>query len=138
MAASSLLLAPYLAAESIRDLLMATHARTTWLGVALAGSSLALMPLLARAKWRLGTRVDSAATAAEGTQNILCAYLAAAVLAGLLGNALLGAWWLDPAAGLAIAGVAARRPGAVARRVRLLLVAHPVSNGAHAASTLPV
>ena len=54
------------------------------------------MPALGVAKRRLGARLDSAATAGEGTQNLLCAYLAAAVLAGLLANTLLGWWWLDP------------------------------------------
>jgi len=52
--------------------------------------------------------LGSAATRGEGTQNLLCAYLALAVLAGLLGNALLGLWWLDPAAALVVAGVAVR------------------------------
>lgn len=55
--------------------------------------------------WSSGTwgpRLGSAATAGEGTQNLLCAYLAAAVLAGLLANTLLGLWWLDGAVALAI------------------------------------
>ena len=107
VAVSFLLLAPYLLVESGRDLVTAAHPETSWLGIALAASSIVLMPLLGRAKHRLGARLDSAATAGEGTQNLLCAYLAAAVLVGLLGNALLGAWWLDPVAGLAIAVVAA-------------------------------
>ena len=75
-------------------------------GIALAASSLILMPLLGRAKQRIGSRIGSSATASEGKQNLLCAYLAAALLAGLLGNALFGAWWLDPVVGLLIAGVA--------------------------------
>jgi divalent metal cation (Fe/Co/Zn/Cd) transporter len=60
------------------------------------------------AKRRLGARLDSEATAGEGTQNLLCAYLAAAVLAGLLANTLLGWWWLDPAVALGIAALAVR------------------------------
>jgi len=48
------------------------------------------------------------ATVAEGAQNLLCAYLSVALLAGLGANALLGWWWADPLAGLAIAAVAAR------------------------------
>jgi divalent metal cation (Fe/Co/Zn/Cd) transporter len=107
VAVSFLLLAPYVAFESLRDLVTGSDPQTSWVGVALAISSLVLMPLLARAKHQLGQRLDSAATAAEGTQNLLCAYLAAAVLVGLLGNALFGAAWLDPVAGLFIAAVAA-------------------------------
>jgi len=58
------------------------------------------------AKRRLANQLKSVATRGEGTQNLLCAYLAAAVLVGLLGNALFGLWWLDPAAALVIAAVA--------------------------------
>ncbi|HEY7620681.1 MAG TPA: hypothetical protein VH834_12960 [Solirubrobacteraceae bacterium] len=60
------------------------------------------------AKRRLGQQLGSAATSSEGTQNMLCAYLSLALLVGLGGNALLGAWWLDPIAALTVAGVAAR------------------------------
>ena len=66
------------------------------------------MPLLGLAKRRIGHQLGSAATKGEGMQNVLCAYLAGGVLLGLLGNALLGLWWLDPAAALAIAAVAVR------------------------------
>jgi divalent metal cation (Fe/Co/Zn/Cd) transporter len=66
------------------------------------------MPMLGRAKQRIGQRLGSVATRGEGQQNMLCACLSAALLAGLLGNALLGAWWLDPAAALVIAAVALR------------------------------
>jgi divalent metal cation (Fe/Co/Zn/Cd) transporter len=66
------------------------------------------MPLLGRAKQRIGSRIGSSATASEGKQNLLCAYLAAALLVGLLGNALVGAWWLDPLVALLISYVAVR------------------------------
>ena len=66
------------------------------------------MPMLAIAKQRLADQLGSAATAGEGRQNMLCAYLAGALLLGLLGNALIGAWWLDPAVGLLVAGVAVK------------------------------
>jgi divalent metal cation (Fe/Co/Zn/Cd) transporter len=102
------LLAPYVAFEAMHHLIAADKPHTSWLGIALATSSLIGMPLLGRAKQRLGDQLGSAATKGEGTQNLLCAYLAAAVLAGLLGNALLGLWWLDPAAALAIAAVAVK------------------------------
>src|SRR4051794_17534591 len=66
------------------------------------------MPMLGVAKQRLADQLGSAATRGEGRQNLLCAYLAGALLLGLLGNALVGAWWLDPAVGLLIAGVAVK------------------------------
>ena len=56
------------------------------------------------AKRRIGARLGSSATAGEGTQNLLCAYLAMAVFAGLAANTLLGAWWLDGVVALGIAG----------------------------------
>jgi divalent metal cation (Fe/Co/Zn/Cd) transporter len=56
------------------------------------------------AKRRVGAQLTSAATAGEGTQNLLCAYLAVAVFAGLLANTVFGAWWLDGTVALAIAG----------------------------------
>jgi divalent metal cation (Fe/Co/Zn/Cd) transporter len=67
------------------------------------------MPLLGWAKHRPGTRLGSAATTGEGTQNYLCAAQAAAVLAGLAVTATWpGGWWADPVAGLAIAAAAVR------------------------------
>ena len=66
------------------------------------------MPLLALAKRRVGNALGSSATVKEGAQNMLCAYLSVALLAGLLANALAGWWWADPAAALVTAGVAAR------------------------------
>jgi divalent metal cation (Fe/Co/Zn/Cd) transporter len=102
------LLAPYVAVESTRALINADHADASWVGIGLAIGSLVLMPLLGIAKQRLAVSLGSAATAGEGRQNMLCAYLAGALLLGLLGNALAGAWWLDPAVGLLIAGVAVK------------------------------
>jgi divalent metal cation (Fe/Co/Zn/Cd) transporter len=100
------LLAPYVAAESLHALLAGERPDPSWVGIGLALTSLAVMPTLGVMKQRLAARLDSGATRGEGRQNLLCGYLAGALLVGLLGNALLGAWWLDPAVGLAIAGVA--------------------------------
>src|SRR5215207_1924843 len=83
------------------------------------------MPMLGIAKQRLADQLGSAATAGEGRQNMLCAYLAGALLVGLLGNAVLGAWWLDPAVGLLIAAVAVRE-GVVAWRGEGCCVAVPL------------
>jgi divalent metal cation (Fe/Co/Zn/Cd) transporter len=102
------LLAPYVGGEAIHKLISGDHPETSWLGVALTASSLVVMPALGVAKRRLAVRLGSAATRGEGMQNILCAYLAGAVLAGLLGNTFFGLWWLDPLAALVIAAVAVR------------------------------
>lgn len=102
------LLAPYVAVEAVRTLVNASAPDESVVGIALAASSLVVMPWLGRAKQRIGSQMGSSATASEGKQNLLCAYLAAALLVGLLGNALLGAWWLDPLVALLIAGVAVR------------------------------
>jgi divalent metal cation (Fe/Co/Zn/Cd) transporter len=76
------------------------------LGIVLTASSVVVMPGLGKVKRDIGGRLGSAATAGEGTQNLLCAALAAAVLVGLAGNAIFGAWWLDPLIGLVVAAVA--------------------------------
>jgi divalent metal cation (Fe/Co/Zn/Cd) transporter len=102
------LLAPYVAAEALHALVTADRPETSWLGIGLTASSLVGMPLLGIAKRRLAQQLDSAATRGEAMQNLLCAYLAAAVLAGLLANALAGAWWADPLAALVVAVVALR------------------------------
>jgi divalent metal cation (Fe/Co/Zn/Cd) transporter len=100
------ILAPYVSVEAVRTLVNGSHAEESVVGIALAASSLFVMPLLGRAKQRIGALIGSSATASEGKQNLLCAYLAAALLVGLSGNALFGAWWLDPAVALFIAFVA--------------------------------
>lgn len=108
VAVSFFLLAPYVAVESTRALIEAEHPGASVLGIALSVGSLVFMPMLGIAKERLADRIGSPATKGEGRQNMLCAYLAAALLVGLLGNAAFGAWWLDPIVGLLIAAVAVR------------------------------
>ena len=102
------ILAPYVAYEALSKLWHGDEPETSWIGIALVTTSAIGMPLLGRAKQQLARKLGSGATHGEGTQNILCGYLAVAVLAGLLGNTLLGWWWLDPIAALAIAGLAIR------------------------------
>jgi divalent metal cation (Fe/Co/Zn/Cd) transporter len=108
VAAQFFLLAPYVGIESVRALLGDARPEESWVGIGLACFSLITMPLLGVAKQRLAVPLGSAATKGEGRQNMLCAYLAGALLVGLLGNALLGAWWLDPGVGLLIAVVAVK------------------------------
>ncbi|OBK94741.1 hypothetical protein A5645_15155 [Mycobacterium asiaticum] len=107
VALSFWLVAPYVAAESIRHLLSGEHAETSVVGIVLTSLALVLMPVLGRANHRLGARLRSDATKGEGTQNYLCAIQAAGVLLGLAVTAAWpGGWWIDPVIGLGVAGVA--------------------------------
>ena len=101
-------LAPYIGYESVMALVQGERPDVSWLGIALSASSLVVMPYLGIAKQRLADQLGSAATKGEGRQNILCAYLAGALLVGLLANLLIGAWWLDAIVGLLIAAVAVK------------------------------
>jgi divalent metal cation (Fe/Co/Zn/Cd) transporter len=101
--ASFFLLVPYIVVEAVDQLLTGSAAGGSWIGVALAATDAALMPLLGRAKTRIGRELDSGATIGAGKQNILCAYLSAAVLVGLAANLLLGLWWADPVVALVVA-----------------------------------
>lgn len=107
VAGSFFVLVPYILYESVSKLLAGSQPDPNWVAVALLGSSILLMPGLGWAKHRLGRRLDSGATAGEGTQNLLCAVQGAVGLVGLLaGSAGLG--FLDPAAALVIAAIAAK------------------------------
>jgi divalent metal cation (Fe/Co/Zn/Cd) transporter len=106
IALSYALLVTYVVVESTRTLLSGDHPSASWVGIGLAAFTAPTMPLLARAKRRVGHELNSAATVSEAEQNQICAYLSIALLIGLLANALLGWWWADPVAALAIAGVA--------------------------------
>jgi divalent metal cation (Fe/Co/Zn/Cd) transporter len=101
-------LAPYVGYESVEALVGGARPDVSELGIALSASSVVIMPYLGLAKQRLADRLGSAATKGEGRQNMLCAYLAGALLVGLVGNAAVGAWWLDPTVGLLIAAVAVK------------------------------
>jgi divalent metal cation (Fe/Co/Zn/Cd) transporter len=102
------ILAPYVAIEAVRTLVSSSEPDVSWLGIALTATSALAMPWFGVAKRRVGAKLQSAATQSEGTQNLLCAYLALAVLAGLVLNVAFDWWWADPLAALIIAGVAVR------------------------------
>jgi len=104
VAVSFWLLAPYIAIEAIHDLAAHHPATATPLGIALTASSLVIMPILGIAKRRLGERLDSGATAGEGTQNLICAAQAAGVLLALVVVAVWpGGWPIDPIIALGVA-----------------------------------
>jgi divalent metal cation (Fe/Co/Zn/Cd) transporter len=108
IAASFAVLAAYIGVEAVRDLVAGHHPEGSWVGIGLATVTLATMPPLAHAKRRVAEQLGSSATASESRQTMLCAYLSAALLVGLLANAALGWWWADPVTALVIAGVAVR------------------------------
>jgi divalent metal cation (Fe/Co/Zn/Cd) transporter len=108
MAVSFFALAAYVTVESVRALATGHDPETSVVGIALAATSLVLMPFLSMAQRRTGRRLGSHAVVADSTQTLLCSYLSAVLLAGLLLNATLGWSWADPIAGLVIAAVAVR------------------------------
>ena len=108
IAFSYAVLAAYIVVDSIRILVAGDHPGVSWVGIGLAAVTAPTMPLLARAKRKVGRQLGSSATVSEASQNMICAYLSVTLLVGLLANALLGWWWADPGAGLVIAAVAAR------------------------------
>jgi divalent metal cation (Fe/Co/Zn/Cd) transporter len=106
VAAQFFILAPFITYEGVAKLVTGGDVETSWLGIGLTIATLAICQPLGLAKRRLGAKLGSAATVGEGTQNLLCGYLAIAVLVGLLANTLFGVWWLDPVVALGIAAVA--------------------------------
>jgi divalent metal cation (Fe/Co/Zn/Cd) transporter len=101
-------LALYVAYEAGSALWLHEAPRESLVGIALAAASVVIMPLLARAKRRIGVQLGSRALTAEARQTSLCAYLSAILLGGLVLNAWLGWWWADPVAALAMVPIIAR------------------------------
>jgi divalent metal cation (Fe/Co/Zn/Cd) transporter len=99
-------LALFVAVEGTRQLLEARAPDVSVPGIALAAASVVIMPVLAGLKKRLGPVLGSQAVVSESRQTQLCAWMSAAVLLGLLANAMLGWWWADPVAALVLAGFA--------------------------------
>jgi divalent metal cation (Fe/Co/Zn/Cd) transporter len=108
IAISFYVIAAYVGFEAVRSLLVGDRPEASWVGIGLAAVTLMTMPPLAIAKGRIGEKLGSSATKSEGQQNMLCAYLSAALLVGLSANALFGLWWADPVTALVIAGVAVK------------------------------
>jgi len=106
IAVSFAILAVYVGVESIRALASGSEPEASVVGIVMASLSLVLMPVLARAKVALAPALGSAAAVADAKQTNLCALLSGVLLVGLSANAVLGWWWADPVAGVAIAGIA--------------------------------
>ena len=108
MALSFFALAAYVGVESVRALVGDHEPDPSPVGIALAVASLAIMPFLSWAQRRTGKALGSNAVVADSTQTLLCTYLSAVLLVGLVLNATLGWSWADPIAGLVIAAVAVK------------------------------
>ncbi len=103
-----LLLAVYITYESVLDLRSRRAPEHSVPGIVLACVSLVVMPLLSRAKRKVGNALGSSAMHADAKQTEFCTYLSAILLAGLLLNAFFGLWWADPLAGLIMVPIIAK------------------------------
>ena len=101
-------LAAYVSVDALLSLLGFGEPRPSVIGIALAAASLAVMPVLSLAQRRAGRELGSVSAVADSKQTLLCTYLSAALLGGLVLNALLGWAWADPVAALVIAALAVR------------------------------
>jgi divalent metal cation (Fe/Co/Zn/Cd) transporter len=108
IAVSFFALAAYVTVESVRALAGGERAEHSTIGIVLAAVSLAVMPVLSAAQRRTGSELGSVSAVADSRQTLLCTYLSAVLLAGLVVNSLFGWWWADPAAALVIAAVAVK------------------------------
>ena len=101
-------LAAYVTVDAVRALAGIGEARPSTVGIVLAALSLAVMPVLSLTQRRAGRELGSFSAVADSKQTLLCTYLSAILLAGLLLNSLLGWSWADPVAALGIAAIAVR------------------------------
>ncbi|MFC4061496.1 cation transporter [Planomonospora corallina] len=108
IALSFFTLAAWVSIDAVRSLLGGGDADASPAGIAIAAVSVVVMPLLAAAKRRTGRALGSATVLADSTQTLLCTYLSAVLLVGLVLNAAFGLSWADPIAALIIAAVAVR------------------------------
>ena len=101
-------LAAYVTVSSVFALASQEQVRHSTLGIVITALSVVIMPFLSLAERRAGRELGSATAVADSKQTLICTYLSAAVLVGLVLNSLLGWWWADAIAGLVIAGFAVR------------------------------
>ena len=108
IAISFFALAAFVGVDAIRSLAGAGEARHSVAGIVIAALSLAIMPVLSWAQRRAGRELGSRTAVADSKQTLLCTYLSAVLLVGLILNSTLGWWWADAGAALVIAGIAVR------------------------------
>ena len=108
IAVAFFVLAAYVTVSSLIALLGQVEVEHSPLGIAITALSVVVMPFLSFAERRAGRELGSATAVADSKQTLICTYLSAAVLIGLVLNTLFGWWWADAIAGLVIAGFAVR------------------------------
>ncbi|WP_103508982.1 cation transporter [Streptomyces sp. SM13] len=108
IAVSFFALALYVSIDSVRALTGTGEADHSLPGIVLAALSLAIMPFLSAAQRKTGRELGSASAVADSKQTLLCTYLSAVLLVGLLANLLFGWSWADPIAALVIAVIAVK------------------------------
>ncbi len=101
-------LAIYVGYDALHDLITRDAARPSTPGILLALASLIAMPLLSRAKRKVGSGLESAAMHADARQTDFCAYLSFILIVGLMVNRMFGLWWADPLAGLVMVPIIAK------------------------------
>lgn len=115
IAGSFFLLAAFVTVEALRTLVTGDEPGQSTVGIVLVSVSVVVMPFLSWAQRRAGRELGSASAVADSRQTLLCTYLSAGVLVGLVLNAALGWWWADPAVALGLAVVAVREGRAALR-----------------------
>ena len=108
IAGSFFALAAYVTVEALRTLVSGNEPERTTVGIVLVAVSVVVMPFLSWAQRKAGRELGSASAVADSRQTLLCTYLSAAVLVGLVINAALGWWWADPVVALGLAAIAIR------------------------------
>jgi Co/Zn/Cd efflux system component len=108
IAISFFVLAAFVAVDAFRSLTGGGEAQHSTPGIVIAALSLAIMPVLSWAQRRAGRELGSRTAVADSKQTLLCTYLSAVLLIGLILNSTLGWWWADAGAALVIAGIAVR------------------------------
>ncbi|MFB7591407.1 cation transporter [Streptomyces sp. NPDC056169] len=108
IAVSFFALAAYVTFDAVRALVDTGEADRSIPGIVIAALSLAIMPFLSAAQRRAGRELGSASAVADSKQTLLCTYLSAVLLVGLVLNATLGWSWADPIAALVIAAIAVK------------------------------
>jgi divalent metal cation (Fe/Co/Zn/Cd) transporter len=132
IAASFFALAAFVTVDAVRSLAGAGEAQHSLPGIVIAALSLAIMPVLSWLQRRAGRELGSKTAVADSKQTLLCTYLSAVLLLGLVLNSTLGWWWADAGAALVIAAIAVREGVNAWRGDVCCTVPHTAAEAGHA------